>query len=152
MTRQLWGDIRDGDWRCDVSDAGVAMLDKVACRHSLGAIEIELDGWAGGGMALEYYQHKAGILEQHCEAADRDPAEIRRTLLMPCYLTEDKQMIDRVVKNLGPGSVAGSRQYIVDRIGEFKDAGISEIIFGGIASGDIERLQQFESEIVNSCR
>lgn len=110
---------------------------------------MNLDGWAGGGMALEYYQHKAGVLERHCEDADRDPAEIRRTLLMPCYLTEDKALIERVVKSLGPGSVAGPRQYVIDRIGEFANAGIAEIIFGGIPSGDLDRLHQFEEEIVS---
>lgn len=113
---------------------------------------MNLDGWAGGGMALEYYKHKAGILDQHCEDCGRDPAEIRRTLLMPCYLTEDKNMIDRVVKALGPGTVAGSKQYIVDRIGEFQDVGIAEIMFGGIGSGDIERLKTYEDEIVSAFR
>lgn len=111
---------------------------------------MNLDGWAGGGMALDYYKHKASILEQHCEDVGRDPADIRRTLLMPCYLTEDQNLIERVVKGLGAGTVAGSRQYIVDRIGEFRDAGIAEIMFGGLASGDVERLQQFESEIVSA--
>ncbi|MCZ6642249.1 MAG: LLM class flavin-dependent oxidoreductase [Gammaproteobacteria bacterium] len=113
---------------------------------------MNLDGWAGGGMALEYYQHKAGILEKHCEAADRDPAEIRRTLLMPCYLTEDEDLIERCIKRLGPGTVAGPKQYLIDRIGEFRDAGIAEIMFGGIPSGDIDRLQQFEEEIVSAFR
>ena len=101
-------------------------------------------------MSLEYYQYKAGILEQHCEDAGRDPAEIRRTLLMPCYLTESKSLIERVVKGLGPGTVAGSRQYIVDRIGEFQDAGIAEIMFGGL--GGVERLKQYEEEIISAFR
>ncbi len=113
---------------------------------------MNLDGWAGGGMALEYYQHKAQILEQHCEDVGRDPSEIRRTLLMPCYLTEDQEMIDRVVKGLGPGTVAGSRQYIVDRIGGFQDAGIAEIMFGGVPSGDVELLKRLEEEIVSAFR
>lgn len=113
---------------------------------------MNLDGWAGGGMALDYYKHKAGILEQHCEDVGRDPAEIRRTLLMPCYLTDDKSLIERVVKGLGPGTVAGSRQYIVDRIGEFAEAGIAEVMFGGVPSGDVERLKQFEEEIVSAFR
>ena len=111
---------------------------------------MNLDGWAGGGMALDYYKYKAGILEQHCEDVGRDPAEIRRTLLMPCYLTEDKNLIERMVRGLGAGTVAGSRQYIVDRIGEFAEAGIAEIMFGGLASGDVERLQQFEEQIVSA--
>lgn len=110
---------------------------------------MNLDGWAGGGMALSYYRHKAEILERHCEDVGRNPDEIRRTLLMPCYLTEDKNLIERAVKNLGPGTVAGSRQYIIDRIGEFADAGVAEIMFGGIPSGDIERLDQFDKEIVS---
>ena len=111
---------------------------------------MNLDGWAGGGMSLDYYKYKAGILEQHCEDAGRDPAEIRRTLLMPCYLTEDKNLIERVVKGLGPGTVAGSRQYIVDRIGEFQDAGIAEVMFGGV--GGVERLKQYEEEIISAFR
>ena len=113
---------------------------------------MNLDGWAGGGMSLEHYRHKAGILEQHCEDVGRDPADIRRTLLMPCYLTEDNSLIERAVNNLGPGTVAGPASYILDRIGEFKDAGIAEIMFGGIPSGDVERLEQFEKEIVGPAR
>jgi len=111
---------------------------------------MNLDGWAGGGMALEYYQHKASVLEKHCEEAGRDPGEIRRTLLMPCYLTENEKLIARAVKNLGPGTVAGSKQYVIDRISEFQEAGIAEIIFGGIPSGDLDRLQQFEAEILSA--
>jgi alkanesulfonate monooxygenase SsuD/methylene tetrahydromethanopterin reductase-like flavin-dependent oxidoreductase (luciferase family) len=109
---------------------------------------MNLDGWSGGGMSLDYYQHKVQVLEQHCEDVGRDPAEIKKTLLMPCYLTEDKSLIERAVKNLGPGTVAGSRDYIIDRIGEFSEAGVAEIMFGGIPSGDLERLSQFEAEIL----
>ena len=49
-----------------------------------------------------------------------------------------------------PAPSRGSRQYIIDRIGEFADAGIAEIMFGGLASGDVERLAQFEEEIVSA--
>ena len=87
-----------------------------------------------------------------CEDCGRDPSEIRRTLLMPCYLTEDKSLIERVLKGLGAGSVAGSKQYVIDRIGEFQDAGIAEIMFGGINSGDVDRLGMFEEEIVSAFR
>ena len=111
---------------------------------------MNLDGWAGGGMSLEHYQSKSDILEKHCEDVGRDPGEIRRTLLMPCYLTDDQEMIDRVVKGLGPGTVAGSRQYIIDRIGEFEEAGIAEVMCGGIPSGDVDRLSQFEEEILSA--
>ena len=113
---------------------------------------MNLDGWAGGGMALEYYRYKAGILEQHCEDVGRDPAEIRRTLLIPCFLTEDNERIEQAVRRFGPGTVAGPKQYIIDRIGEFDDAGIAEIMFGGIPSGNVELLQRFEDEILSAFR
>lgn len=113
---------------------------------------MNLDGWAGGGMALDYYRHKARVLEDHCNAVGRDPADIRRTLLMPCYLTEDKNLVERVTKSLGPGTVAGPAQYIVDRMGEFADAGVAEVIFGGITSGDLDGLSQFEEEVVSQFR
>ena len=113
---------------------------------------MNLDGWAGGGMALEYYRYKAGILEQHCENVGRDPAEIRRSLLMPCFLTEDNERIEQAVRRFGPGTVAGPKQYIIDRIGEFDDAGIAEIMFGAIPSGNVELLQRFENEILSAVR
>ncbi len=69
---------------------------------------------------------------------------------MPCYLTENEELINKAVKNLGPGTVAGSKQYVIDRISEFQEAGIAEIIFGGIPSGDLDRLQQFEAEILTA--
>jgi alkanesulfonate monooxygenase SsuD/methylene tetrahydromethanopterin reductase-like flavin-dependent oxidoreductase (luciferase family) len=107
-----------------------------------------LDGWAGGGMALEYFHHKVAVLERHCEAVGRDPAEIRRTLLMPVYVTDDRVAAEKFVSRLGPGTVAGPRSYVIDRIGEFADAGVDEIMFGAIPTGNVERLQRFDEEIV----
>ena len=111
---------------------------------------MNLDGWAGGGMALEYYRHKAGILEQHCEDVGRDPAEIRRTLLMPCLLSDDKGRNQEFVNRFGPGTVAGGRQYVIDRIGEFEEAGIAEIMFGALPSGNVGLLQRFDEEILSA--
>jgi alkanesulfonate monooxygenase SsuD/methylene tetrahydromethanopterin reductase-like flavin-dependent oxidoreductase (luciferase family) len=113
---------------------------------------MNLDGWSGGGMELAHFKHKVAVLEQHCEACGRDPAEIRKTLLIPCYLTDDKGLIDRVNKALGPGTVAGSKQYIIDRIGEFAEAGVAEVMFGGLPSGDTALLQVFEQDIVAAFR
>jgi alkanesulfonate monooxygenase SsuD/methylene tetrahydromethanopterin reductase-like flavin-dependent oxidoreductase (luciferase family) len=107
-----------------------------------------LDGWAGSGMALEYFQHKIGVLERHCEAAGRDPAEIRRTLLMPLYVSDDRAAAERFVSALGPGTVAGPRSYVIDRIGEFADAGVDEIMFGAIPTGNVELLQSVDEDIV----
>ena len=111
---------------------------------------MNLDGWAGGGMGLEYFQHKVGVLERHCEKAGRDPAEIKRTLLMPVRVTDDESIAARYVQALGPGTVAGTRTYVLQRIGEFIDAGVDEIMFGGIPTPKAEEYQRFDEEVLSA--
>ena len=107
-----------------------------------------MDGWAGQGMSLEVYRHKIGVLEGHCADANRDPAEIKRTLLMPLQITDDKARIERFQKALGPGSMAGPKNEIVDRIGAFEREGVAEIMFGAVPTGNVEMFQRVEEEIV----
>ena len=111
-----------------------------------------LDGWARGPMTLEYYHHKLSVLERHCERAGRDPNEIRHTILMPVMLTDDKEKAANFIaaRSLGEGTVAGPKQYCIDRIGEFKDAGVDEIMFGGMITGKIEQYHRFEEEVLSA--
>jgi len=97
------------------------------------------------GMSVASYQYLIGVLERHCEEVGRDPAEIRGTIHMPLNLTDDKESAKRSVERLGPGAMAGPRNYIVDRIGEFADAGVEEIMFPPFR--DAETVQRVEEEI-----
>ena len=127
-----------------------------------------LDGWSGRGMSLELYRHKMSVLERHCEMVGRDPAEIKRTLLAPLLITDDKAEAERYITARGhrstdrshgnyagplmdpkdSGTLAGPRNYIIDRIGQFVEEGVDEIMFGGIPTGDVEAFQRVEEEIV----
>ena len=129
---------------------------------------MNVDGWSGRGMSFELYQHKVCVLERHCEAVGRDPAEIKHTLLVPLKVTDDKAEAERFSERLGyrsmdrnhgnfggtlveprlSGSVAGALNYVIDRIGQFVDAGVDEIMFGAIPTGDVEAFQRVEEDIV----
>ena len=109
-----------------------------------------MDGWAGQGMSLDVYRHKIGVLEKHCAAVGRDPDEIKRTLLMPLQITDDKERIERFQKALGPGSMAGPKNQIVDRIGAFEREGVAEIMFGAVPTGNVEMFERVEEEIVSA--
>ena len=109
---------------------------------------MNMDGWAGQGMSMEIYRHKVGVLEKHCADVGRDPSEIERTLLMPLLITEDKGQIENFQRRLGRGSMAGPKNFVIDRIAEFEKEGVSEIMFGGIQTGDVESYQRVEEEIV----
>jgi len=103
------------------------------------------NGWTDG-MSMESYRHKIGVLERHCEEVGRDPAQIKSTIHMPLNLTDDKESAKRFIERLGPGTMAGPRDYIVDRIGEFDDAGVEEIMFPPLR--DAETVQRVDEEIV----
>ena len=109
-----------------------------------------LDGWARGPMTLDYYHHKIGILERHCEKVRRDPAEIKRTILMPVMVTDDKAAAANFIasRSLGVGTAAGPKAYIIERIGEFVEAGVDEIMFAGLVTAQIEQYQGFNEEIL----
>ena len=69
--------------------------------HSLWSADHFVPWPTGRGMSFELYQHKVGVLERHCEAVGRDPAEIKHTLLMPLKVTDDKAEAERYNKGLG---------------------------------------------------
>ena len=111
---------------------------------------MNLDGWAGGPMSAEYFRHKVGVAEKHCETVGRDPAEIRHTVLMPTMVTDDSSAVAEFMANrrLGEGSAAGPRNYVIERIGEIVDAGASEIMIGGVLTDDLEQYQLIAEEII----
>ena len=89
---------------------------------------------------------------------------------MPIKIPDNQKEADEFIKRLGyrasdpshgnfggkllapedSGSVAGSRNYVIERIGQFVEAGVDEIMFGGIPTGDIEQFDQIEQEIVSA--
>ena len=101
-------------------------------------------------MTAEYFHYKVGVLEKHCENVGRDPAEIKKTLLMPTLLSEDKEAVEAMMtgRRLGEGSALGSKSYIIDRVGELIDAGAEEIMFGGIDTAEPDEFVKFEEEII----
>ena len=113
---------------------------------------MNLDGWAGRGMSVELLREKVDILHQHCEHVDRDPSEIKITALMPCLLTDDETAAREWVERIGPGTLSGSADQIVQRIGEFIDFGIDEIMFGRRGDNDPEYFQRLDDQVISQFR
>lgn len=108
---------------------------------------LNVDGFAGRGMSVELYEEKAAVLARHCEKAGRDPAEIRHTALVPAKLTDDQAEADAFIKLIGPNTVAGSADYIVQRLGELAEAGLDEVMFGRLPN-DAAEFQRFEEDVI----
>ena len=54
------------------------------------------NGWAG--MDVEVFKHKRSVLERHCEAIGRDPAEITLTVHYPLRLAETEAERKRILQ------------------------------------------------------
>ena len=113
---------------------------------------MNLDGWAGGPMTAEYFQHKISILSAHCEDWGRNPEEVAKTVLMPTLVTGDAKEAERFVRgrNLGEGTAAGTKSYVIDRIGELIEAGAEEVMIGGIATDTSDNFQIIDEEILSA--
>ncbi|MEC8833577.1 MAG: LLM class flavin-dependent oxidoreductase, partial [Pseudomonadota bacterium] len=73
----------------------------------------------------ERLKHLSGVLEKHCEAVGRDPTEIQKTVHVPIRIVHDEKKAEEI-RGENAWSMIGSPQYVIDRIGDFLDVGITE--------------------------
>ena len=68
---------------------------------------------------------------------------------MPTKLSSDNTETSEFIQRVGPGTVAGTRDYIIERDGEFVEAGVDEIMFSPRPS-DRESLQELDEEVLSA--
>ena len=79
----------------------------------------------------EIFRHKMEVIKRHCEEFGRDPSKIKKTMLIPFRLENDEKKAEDLRKRRGEWPLYGTKSFIIDRIQEYKDAGVEEIMFGG---------------------
>lgn len=80
---------------------------------------------------VDVFKHKMEVLNKHCEDIGRDPAEIKRTMLIPMRITDDEAVAKAELESR-PWTLTGKPSYIIDLIGQYFDAGLEEIMFSGV--------------------
>jgi F420-dependent oxidoreductase-like protein len=90
----------------------------------------------------EIYKHKLEVVAQHCESVGRDPAEIRKTMLIPFRLEDDEKKAAELRRARGDWVLFGPASFIIDRIQQYIDAGAEEIMFSTVPAkpGLFERI------------
>ena len=89
----------------------------------------------------ETVRRKIAVLEEHCAAVGRDPAEIQKTAFVVCALTENPQQADRM-RGLFGGQMSeeerkrdlpiGSADQIIEVLKRYEAAGCDGVIFQSI--------------------
>jgi len=129
-----------------VGGQGERVTLKLVARHA--------DGWNAPFVSVDTFRHKRGVLEAHCADADRDPADITRSLnLALAWREEDLRAQFGNTAEFMRGSVlTGTTQDVVDRIGEYVDAGADQINVAMRAPFDVAGLERFAAEVLPQFR
>ncbi|MBI2766588.1 MAG: LLM class F420-dependent oxidoreductase [Chloroflexi bacterium] len=107
------------------------------------------DEWNAVNLSPDGYRQKLGVLERHCEAEGRDPATIRRSMMVFAVVGPSEASLDassrRVMGMFGAaagtspadfragmrarGLIAGGTEQVVDEVGRLAELGVSELMF-----------------------
>jgi F420-dependent oxidoreductase-like protein len=97
----------------------------------------------------EQFAHKCRVLDQHCAEAGRDSAEVRRAVNVGLAYDEDslRQQFGALAEYVRPGVLSGTDGEIIDRLGQYVDAGAQQVNIALRAPFQMEPLQRFAAAL-----
>jgi F420-dependent oxidoreductase-like protein len=114
---------------------------KIAARYA--------DGWNVPFIPPEEFARKREVLVRHCETVGRDPAEIRCAVNVGLAWREEdlEPQFGNMRMYVRPGVLMGSDEEVVDRVGQYADAGADQINVAVRAPWDPEGLDRLASAL-----
>lgn len=114
---------------------------KIAARHA--------DGWNVPFISPEALAHKNAVLDQHCETVGRDPKEIKRAINVGLAYDEAslQQQFGAISDLVRPGVLSGSDDEIMQRIGDYVEAGADQVNIALRAPFNLEAAQRFSAAL-----
>jgi F420-dependent oxidoreductase-like protein len=99
----------------------------------------------------ERIRHLVGVLEDHCERLDRDPAEITKTRLGTVIIAPTQDEAERRFERVREGGnipmerlgtwVVGDPDTVAEKCSELLEAGLDALIFNSAFTHDLEHVQ-----------
>jgi F420-dependent oxidoreductase-like protein len=107
------------------------------------------DGWNVPFVSPETFAHKSRVLTEHCERVGRDPSEVRRTVNVGIAWTEESLVgqFGLLAEGVRPGVLTGSDDQVIDRIGQYVEAGADQINLALRAPFDVDALEKFSATL-----
>ncbi len=132
-------------------------------RRTLRIVAEHADGWNMLYAPIEEYRHKVEVLERHCADVGRDPAAIRRQLLVPMLLGADEAEADerlreraaalgRDVAELRRELVVATPEQLVETLRPHLALGVRDVLMMARPPGDRRTMQLLVEEAAPALR
>ena len=103
------------------------------------------------GSDVAEVRHKLAVLRRHCDAAGRDCASIEKTHVQSWLVARDAAALatkrDRLSGRGAPPGFAGTVSEAIDRVGQYRDAGVDVLIHSD-RWNDVETRELFVAEVM----
>ncbi|HEX2281676.1 MAG TPA: LLM class flavin-dependent oxidoreductase [Thermomicrobiales bacterium] len=128
---------------------------RITARHA--------DGWNVPYIGPEAYAHKSQVLDDWCEKEGRNPAEIMRALNLGFYMAANEASRDEATQKYYDqfqeqaadrieGHLLGTPAEVIDRIGQFRDAGVERLNIAIRPPVDWDAVHAFAEEVIPAFR
>ena len=103
------------------------------------------DAWNVPFVSPQTFAHKRAVLHRHCAAIGRDPAEIRCAVNVGMAWSEEslQTQFGALANAVRPGVLTGTEQEVIDRIGEFVEAGADQVNLALRAPIMVDEIERF---------
>jgi len=107
------------------------------------------DGWNVPFIGPDTFAHKRSVLHRFCEEAGRDPAEIRCAINVGIASDDDnlRHQFGAISDFVRPGVLTGSDDELLDRIGQYVEAGADQLNISLRAPFDMDLLERFSAAL-----
>ena len=102
------------------------------------------DGWNVPFVSPEEFARKRGVLHEHCAAVGRNPDDISCAINVGLAWTEESlnAQFGHLANAVRNGCLTGSDEQVLDRIGQYIDAGANQVNIALRAPFDLDALER----------
>ena len=124
-----------------VGGAGEQRTLKIAAKYA--------DAWNIPFVDPATFAQKRSVLHRHCESIGRDPAELRCAVNVGIAWTDESLVAQfgALAERVRPGVLSGSDQQVIDRIGEYVEAGADQVNLALRAPILVEEIERFSAAL-----
>lgn len=119
-------------------------------QRTLRMAAVRADGWNVPYIPVETFKHKNEVLTEWCEKVGRNPADVHRSVNLH-FLMSSKGPKE-APPQMFAGGLSGEPQQVIDRIGEYIDAGAQQVNIAIRPPVDWDALQEYIDDVMPAFR